>query len=338
MADKKWSATDDAVAILTDKLMFLDATDTTNKLEAISTILDLQNAETKTLTNKTIDWTDNTITFSSAEAATACSDETGSGDLTFATSPTFVTPALGVPASGTMTNVTGIPNAAILDDVIALTKLVIGTKGEIIGTDGTTRQLLAVGTNDQVLTAASGETTGLKWAAAPGGAITFTDAVLCTLEVPEGTVAFPDIHTLATAGAKVSGMVLPDGASTSEINFKCRVPRDVASTPAMKIRIRIMTLAADTAHAVRLTVGTVGHAVNEDADVALTAETEITAEMPDGTETMNEAVIEVDLTTDWAADDTVFGQLQRDPTDAVDDYAGDILVLGIELLVDRTIS
>ena len=106
----------------------------------------------------------------------------------------------------------------------------------------------------------------------------------------------------------------------------------------MKLRIRIMTLTADTAHAVRLTVSTVGIAVNEDADIAQTAETEITAEMPDATETMNEAVIEVDLTTDWVADDTVMGQLKRDPTDAVDDYAGDILVVGIELLVDRTIS
>jgi len=167
---------------------------------------------------------------------------------------------------------------------------------------------------------------------------TFTDAVLCTLEVPEGTVAFADVHILATAGAKISGIVLPDGASASTLNFKCRVPRDIASTPAMKIRIRIMTQGADTAHAVRLVVKTAGHAVNENMDVSLTAETEITAEMPDAIETMNEAIIEVDLTTDWAADDTVLGQITRDPTDAVDDYAANILVVGVELLVDRTIS
>ena len=171
-----------------------------------------------------------------------------------------------------------------------------------------------------------------------GGSTTFTDAVLCTMEVPEGTVAFPDIHTLATAGAKVDGFVLPDGASTSTINFKCVIPRDIASTPAMKIRVRFMTQAADTDHAVRLTVSTIGIAVNEVLDQALTAETEVTAECANTTETMNEVVIEVDLTTDWAADDTVIGQLKRDPTDAVDDFAGDILIVGIELLVDRTIS
>jgi hypothetical protein len=46
---------------------------------------------------------------SSANLAAAVTDETGSGALVFATSPTLVTPALGTPASGVMTNVTGLP-------------------------------------------------------------------------------------------------------------------------------------------------------------------------------------------------------------------------------------
>lgn len=45
----------------------------------------------------------------SAELAGVISDETGSGSLVFATSPTFVTPVLGTPASGTLTNATGLP-------------------------------------------------------------------------------------------------------------------------------------------------------------------------------------------------------------------------------------
>ncbi len=45
----------------------------------------------------------------SLELKTLISDETGSGSLVFATSPTLVTPALGTPASGVMTNVTGLP-------------------------------------------------------------------------------------------------------------------------------------------------------------------------------------------------------------------------------------
>jgi len=46
---------------------------------------------------------------SSANLAAAVTDETGTGALVFATSPTLVTPVLGTPASGTLTNCTGLP-------------------------------------------------------------------------------------------------------------------------------------------------------------------------------------------------------------------------------------
>ncbi len=46
---------------------------------------------------------------SSSNLASAVTDETGSGALVFATSPTLVTPALGTPSSGTLTNATGLP-------------------------------------------------------------------------------------------------------------------------------------------------------------------------------------------------------------------------------------
>jgi hypothetical protein len=47
----------------------------------------------------------------SANLKALVSDETGSGALVFATSPTLVTPVLGTPASGTLTNCTGLPVA-----------------------------------------------------------------------------------------------------------------------------------------------------------------------------------------------------------------------------------
>lgn len=46
---------------------------------------------------------------SSANLAAAVTGETGTGALVFATSPTLVTPALGTPTAGVMTNVTGLP-------------------------------------------------------------------------------------------------------------------------------------------------------------------------------------------------------------------------------------
>lgn len=45
----------------------------------------------------------------SAQVAGVVSDETGSGSLVFATSPTLVTPVLGTPSSGTLTSCTGLP-------------------------------------------------------------------------------------------------------------------------------------------------------------------------------------------------------------------------------------
>ena len=45
----------------------------------------------------------------SANLASAVTDETGSGSLVFANTPTLVTPLLGTPTSGTLTNCTGLP-------------------------------------------------------------------------------------------------------------------------------------------------------------------------------------------------------------------------------------
>lgn len=46
---------------------------------------------------------------SSANLASAVTDETGTGALVFSDSPTLVTPTLGTPASATLTNATGLP-------------------------------------------------------------------------------------------------------------------------------------------------------------------------------------------------------------------------------------
>jgi hypothetical protein len=48
----------------------------------------------------------------SANLRAAMTDETGTGSLVFATSPTLVTPVLGTPTSGTLTNCTGLPVAS----------------------------------------------------------------------------------------------------------------------------------------------------------------------------------------------------------------------------------
>jgi hypothetical protein len=84
----------------------------TDKLEA---------ATTATLTNKTINLASNTLVATSAQIAAAVTDETGTGALVFANSPTLVTPALGTPASGVVTNLTGTASININGTVGATT-------------------------------------------------------------------------------------------------------------------------------------------------------------------------------------------------------------------------
>jgi len=75
------------------------ATDTTISrvsagVVAIEGVNVVTTSSTDTLTNKTIDLGSNTLTFTSAQLATACSNETGSGELVFATSPTLTLPLI----------------------------------------------------------------------------------------------------------------------------------------------------------------------------------------------------------------------------------------------------
>ena len=72
---------------------------------------------------------------SSANLASAITDETGSGALVFATSPTLVTPALGTPASGTLTNCTGLPTAGLVNDAVTFAKMQNIATDRLIGRD-----------------------------------------------------------------------------------------------------------------------------------------------------------------------------------------------------------
>lgn len=76
-------------------------------------------------------------TFSSANIRTACTDETGTGSLVFATSPTLVTPVLGTPSSGTLTSCTGYTVANLSDASwtdIASTVTVTGWSSTVVKT------------------------------------------------------------------------------------------------------------------------------------------------------------------------------------------------------------
>jgi len=111
---------------------------------------------------------------SSSNLAAAVTDETGSGSLVFATSPTLVTPALGTPTSVTLTNGTGLPlttgvtgtlpvaNGGTGSTTLTANSVMLGN-----GTSALSSNMVAPGANGNVLT--SNGTTWVSQASAGGG-------------------------------------------------------------------------------------------------------------------------------------------------------------------------
>ena len=101
----------DNITVGTDTITFVGGTGLTTAVTNNTVTFDIDSTVatltgSQTLTNKTISLANNTLTATSAELATAISDETGSGSLVFATSPTLVTPVLGVASATTINKVT----------------------------------------------------------------------------------------------------------------------------------------------------------------------------------------------------------------------------------------
>ena len=168
-------------------------------------------SSTDTLTNKSVSLTTNTLTGTSLELKTAISDETGSGALVFATSPTLVSPALGTPASGILSGCTVIPMAqasGILPDANMpnLTGDITTTEGAVATTIGADKVLLSMiapaGKTECISMAVSDNTTDL----ATGTVFTFympyamtlTDIKASVLTAPTGAGLIVDVHDAGT--------------------------------------------------------------------------------------------------------------------------------------------
>lgn len=143
---------------------------------------------------------------SSANLLAAMTDETGSGALVFATSPTLVTPILGTPQSGNFStgtftwptfnqNTSG--NAATATLATTATNLAGGATGSLpYQTAAGATTFLAAGSNGQVLTLAAGVP---SWAAASTGTVTSVSFTGGIISVANGTTT-PALTVAGTSG------------------------------------------------------------------------------------------------------------------------------------------
>lgn len=115
-------------------------------------------------------------TFSSANIISACTDETGTGALVFATSPTLVTPLLGTPTSGTLTNCTGLPVSGITASTV--TALGVGSIELGHATDTTLSRasagVLAVEGNNVLVTTGNAHKFAVAFVIDGGGSVITT--------------------------------------------------------------------------------------------------------------------------------------------------------------------
>ena len=130
----------------------------------------------------------------SLELKNTISDETGSGALVFATSPTLVTPVLGTPASGTLTNATGLP-------------IVAGTTGTLTVARGGTGAATLTG-----IVKASGTSAFTAVTAPTGALVGTTDAQTLTNK----TLTSPLINT--PTGIVKADVGLGNVDNTSDVN------------------------------------------------------------------------------------------------------------------------
>jgi len=136
-----------------------------------------------------------------AQGGTGVATSTGTGSVVLNTSPTLITPALGTPASGVLTNATGLP----------LTTAVTGILPIANGGSGTATPAIVAGTNVTV----SGTWPNQTVNATASGSGTVTSVSVVSANGLAGTVATATSTPAITLSTSITGVLKGNGTAIS---------------------------------------------------------------------------------------------------------------------------